>query len=76
MGKGVGHDVLLLSKIYVITTHTDSEGTDFIFPLYAGDRMIFAKKPRKKFSPLRVAEKFNLSPGLNRVHNQQEVDSL
>jgi hypothetical protein len=35
-----------------LSLHSDSEGTDFIFPFYAGDRMIFAKIPRKKFSPL------------------------
>ncbi len=43
-----------------------NEGTDFIFPCFsAGDRMIFAEKTRKKFSPLTNVEKFNLSPGLS-----------
>ena len=38
----------------------------FIFPCFrTGDRMIFAEKTRKKFSPLINVEKFNLSPGLS-----------
>ncbi len=48
-------------KIISLSAHT--KGTDFIFPYFQfGDRMIFAKKPRKNSVPLGPVEKFNLSP--------------
>jgi hypothetical protein len=42
----------------------EREGTDFIFPLYAGDRMIFVKNNAKKNQSTEVGGKIQSVPGV------------
>jgi len=51
---------LIEPYLYENKTITDLKSVGFT----AGDKMIFAKKYAKKFSPLALEEKFNLSPVL------------